>query len=317
MKSKLILLLMILFPIKLFSEKIPQNFVKINAGTFEMGNITGNYDERMVHKVTVDSFYMQNTEVTIIEFLYFIRSVKDSLIYEKIDNNYMVKAKGNVLFYSPGYYYDDEIDTWYVSSNKSYIWNTVHSKLYKYIPVGYISWYGALEYCNWLSTKNGLTPCYTVYKDDVIWNKGANGYRLPTEAEWEFAAKGKNYNFKYSGSNLIDEVSWYDEITSYNTDNNYELKQNPVRIKNANSNGLFDMSGNMWEWCWDIYGSYSKPDKDNPIGAYSGISRVLRGGAWDSEQEFCSVTNRLSLKPSTLHKSVGFRMALNNQDIEE
>ena len=115
-------------------------------------------------------------------------------------------------------------------------------------PVINVTWYDAVEYCNWLSEKEGLTPVYRGSGDNISCNFDANGYRLPTEAEWEYAAKGgiNKDSYTYSGSNTADDVGWYLDNSGRET--------HPVGGKSPNSLGLYDMSGNVYEWCWEWYG---------------------------------------------------------------
>ena len=136
-----------------------------------------------------------------------------------------------------------------------------------------VSWYDAIEYCNKLSLKEGLTPCYRGSGDNIMCDWNANGYRLPTEAEWEYAAKGGNKDFLiylYSGSNNPSTVAWYAD------NSNKEIK--PVGTKQPNSLGIYDMSGNVAEWCWDWYRNYFGFSQTNPRGPDSGYNRVVRGG---------------------------------------
>lgn len=131
-------------------------------------------------------------------------------------------------------------------------------------------------------------------------------FRLPTEAEWEFAARGGicSKHYKYSGSNDIDEVAWYED--------NSDILQK-VGLKLPNELGLYDMSGNIWEWCSDIYGSYSKDAICNPKGASTGVGYVLRGGAWDSKAVSCRVSNRYKYNPSYQPKGmIGLRLVLSD-----
>ena len=118
-------------------------------------------------------------------------------------------------------------------------------------PVILLNWYDAVKYCNWLSEQEGFTPVYEINGTNVSWNQSARGYRLPTEAEWEYAARGgsQSQGYKYAGSNDVDEVAWYWI--------NAEYTSHPVKGKKANELGLYDMSGNVLEWCWDWYGGYS------------------------------------------------------------
>ena len=129
-------------------------------------------------------------------------------------------------------------------------------------------------------------------------------FRLPTEAEWEFAARGgnKSNGFKYSGSGSIDKVAWY-----YG---NSSSKTHPVKQKQANELGIYDMSGNVWEWCQDWYGSYSRRSQTNPKGASSGSRRVCRGGAFNSfSTSYYRVSYRSGMSPNYRGQVYGFRLA--------
>ena len=129
-------------------------------------------------------------------------------------------------------------------------------------------------------------------------------FRLPTEAEWEFAAKGGNEGkgYKYSGSNNPDAVAWYDDNSGGNT--------HTVAQKQANELGLYDMSGNVWEWCKDWYGGYSSNSQNNPIGASTGSYRVLRGGSWGSYARSVRVSSRHNCAPDYRYYNFGLRLAL-------
>jgi formylglycine-generating enzyme required for sulfatase activity len=166
-----------------------------------------------------------------------------------------------------------------------------------------VNWYEAVEYCNRLSLKEGLTPAYRGSGDAIVCDFNATGYRLPTEAEWEYAAKGGNKNFlsyEYSGGNSVDRVAWYSENSGNST--------HPVGTKQANDLGLYDMSGNVYEWCWDWYGSYSGGSQSNPVGASSGSDRVLRGGGWDDAVWFVRSAIRSLIPPSYRYANLGFRL---------
>ncbi|MBR1448293.1 MAG: SUMF1/EgtB/PvdO family nonheme iron enzyme [Prevotella sp.] len=137
-------------------------------------------------------------------------------------------------------------------------------------------------------------------------------FRFPTEAEWEFAARGgmKSKGYTYSGSNTIDDVAWY-TVNSYDlgsSNANYGTHQ--VKTKSPNELGLYDMSGNVWEWCYDWYGSYSSSAQTDPTGASSGSYRVYRGGSWLSTASDCRTANRNYIAPTDRNSYLGFRLAL-------
>ena len=172
------------------------------------------------------------------------------------------------------------------------------------LPVENITWFDAVNYCNKLSEKRGLTPVYSIEGNTVRWNRTANGYRLLTEAEWEYAARGgnKSRGYKYSGSNNPDAVAWYD-VNSGN-------KTHPVAQKQSNELGLYDMSGNVYEWCQDWYGDYSSNSQTNPIGASNGGFRVLRGGSYFMDRSGVRVSFRSRYMPDCGHFNDGVRLAL-------
>ena len=152
-------------------------------------------------------------------------------------------------------------------------------------PMYCVSWDEAMEFCRLLSNKTGRT------------------YTLPTEAQWEYAARGgnKNEGAKYAGSNMIDAVAWYSENSGSST--------HIVGSKRANALGIYDMSGNVWDWCKDWYAnSYVSYDTNNPVGPSSGSSRVVRGGSWDYTASFCRVANRNYISPGNRDYNLGFRV---------
>ncbi len=170
------------------------------------------------------------------------------------------------------------------------------------LPVENVSWYDAVEYCNKRSIQEGLTPCYSGSGNGITCNWRANGYRLPTEAEWEFAARGglKSKGCRFSGSNDISSVAWYSS--------NSQSKTHEVGTRQPNELGIYDMSGNVWEWCWDIYGSYPSGAQTNPHGATGGTYRVGRGGSWGSGASYCTVSYRNINDAANGGSNLGFRV---------
>ena len=152
-------------------------------------------------------------------------------------------------------------------------------------PVYYVSWNDIQTFITKLNELTGET------------------YRLPTEAEWEYAARGgkQSQGYKYSGSNTADDVAWYN-VNSGNI-------SHPVGTKQANELGIYDMSGNVWEWCADWYGAYTADAVSNPTGATSGTYRVFRGGSWFSNARNVRVSSRYYDTPSLRFNYIGFRLA--------
>jgi len=258
----IILLIAGIYKIFFSGTGVPEGFVLVEGGTFQMGSNNGDDDEKPVHSVTLSDFYIGKYEVT--------------------------------------------VELWdRIMGTKSEVDNNAPSAIHK----SYISWYDAIEFCNKLSLSEGLNEVYTINKTVVddnnlgIWDENKwlvtanfkkNGYRLPTEAEWEYAARGriKSGGFIYSGSNRLGEVGSFD---GYKINENYEYTVNEQKFigkYSPNELGIFDMSGGVSEWCWDWYGSYTEDSLINPTGPTKGRFRILRGGAWDSSAEFCRVSFR-------------------------
>jgi formylglycine-generating enzyme len=167
-------------------------------------------------------------------------------------------------------------------------------------PVEKVSWFDAVRFCNRLSEREGLRPAYRINGEDVSSDWGADGYRLPTEAEWEFAARAGT-DLKYAGSDNLDEVGWYDE--------NSDDETHPVGAKKANAWNLHDMSGNVWEWCWDWTGDYSSGTATDPRCPSSGSIRVCRGGSWFYDAGNARVAYRFGRFPGFRRDYNGFRLS--------
>ncbi|MDR0971557.1 MAG: formylglycine-generating enzyme family protein [Bacteroidales bacterium] len=153
-------------------------------------------------------------------------------------------------------------------------------------PVTNISWYEVQEFCQKLNEMTGKK------------------YRLPTEAEWEYAARGgnKSKGFKFSGSDNLDNIGWFATNCQYDT--------HPVGQKEPNELGIYDMSGNVWEWCSDFFAKYPSKNEKNPQGPSQGKSKIFRGGSWRSHITYCRNTIRNYFIPTNKSNTVGFRLVL-------
>ncbi len=176
------------------------------------------------------------------------------------------------------------------------------------LPVEQVSWYAAVAYCNALSAKEGLQPCYQINGTTVGWANGVKctGYRLPTEAEWEYAANpASGSRTVYAGSETVDGVAWYG--------NNSGITTHAVKTRAANGRGLYDQSGNVWEWVWDYYQSnYEALPSIDPIGPTTGAARVIRGGAWNNTATNARVAKRNIDTPTNRFNFLGYRIVRSN-----
>jgi formylglycine-generating enzyme required for sulfatase activity len=178
------------------------------------------------------------------------------------------------------------------------------------LPVEKVSWHDAIEYCNKRSEKEGLTPAYTVNAKNVTWNKNAKGYRLPTEAEWEYACRSGTAMPFSTGNNITINQANYNGNYPYNKNmkGTYRAKTTEVGNFATNRWGLYDMHGNVWEWCWDWYGGYSLPMQSDPDGAVSGAYRVRRGGSCFNYGQHLRSAYRNYYSPGDRNKNIGFRL---------
>jgi formylglycine-generating enzyme required for sulfatase activity len=236
--------------------------VVIPAGYFEMGSRSGRDEEQPRHKVWIDSFLMDKTEVTQAE-------------YEKL-------GKGDdPPFSNPSHFKGPDL------------------------PVEQVTWPQAANFCNARSRAEGLTPCYS---DDAVCNFAADGYRLPTEAEWEYACRaGGDGDYSFGNdARKLGEHAWFTD--------NASKKTHPVGQKKPNAWGLFDMHGNVAEWCQDVFDKnyYKSGPEKNPRGPADGKEYVLRGGSWKSAAEASRSAYRLGETPGfsdacLARDAIGFR----------
>jgi formylglycine-generating enzyme len=210
------------------------------------------------------------------------------------------------------------------------------------LPVEMVSWYDAIDYCNKRSIKEGLHPYYNINKnqkdpnnkpdpkfgdlDQIKWtvtiNRTANGYRLPTEAEWEYAAGGGrlSQSYIYSGSNNVEDVAWYWRNSGDKYLNGFWVWQTlvanhnepkPVGTKKSNELGLYDMSGNVREWCWDWFGDLKARNVTDPEGSREGFGRVWKGGGWMGADFATATSFRTGLAANGKGPDQGFRICRN------
>ena len=178
------------------------------------------------------------------------------------------------------------------------------------LPVNGISWHEAVAFCNALSKLEGLTPAYSGSGNDFKWDMEADGYRLPTEAEWEYACRAGTETDFYTGNTEADlaNAAWY----YGNIDFDEVSTTHPKGLKNNNSFGLYDMHGNVAEWCWDWWAEYSATAQTDPTGPETGWGRVIRGGAWNSKPDYCRSSFRFYYRPPADRiEFAGLRLARN------
>jgi len=297
---KIVLLIFILNAITLFSQNQPvMTFVK--GGTFKMGNPytdrlnKGDADERPVHEVKVSDFYIGTYEITVAQFKDYLR-----------DNSYHVFDKFGVLHSLPS---APDSTWWQGHPDCKRYWDTQLGSWWGWksnFPMFHVTWFDAISYCNWLSIESGLQPCYKINKSSgIVCDFSKNGYRLPTEAEWEYAASGgtKTHKYRFSGSNNFNDVAWVD-------DNTFLSGPKTVGTKKSNELGIYDMSGNVWEWCTDYYSPYyyKHSNKENPIcKQYTGY-RSLRGGSWHYRVGYATIYTRDGPKAGFTDYNYGFRV---------
>ena len=245
--------------------KPPDHMVFVQGGPFEMGDVFGDGEsrEKPTHSVTVSDFYMGRHEITVSEFSQFIASTKYKTDADKEGTSYV---------YTDG--------TWKEMKNINWRHDETGqvrpSQAYEH-PVIHVSWNDAIAYCNWRSEQENLHKVYTISRSTVTANWSANGYRLPTEAEWEYAARSRGKKEKWAGTSEESKLMAYANGSGDKDGHQYT---SPVSSFRANDLGLYDMSGNVYEWCWDWYGTYSSGAQTDPRGPSTGSDRVLRGDSW-------------------------------------
>jgi formylglycine-generating enzyme required for sulfatase activity len=264
------------FPAGTLVIESPIKMVWIEAGAFTMGspeNEPSRSSDETQHSVTLTGFYMGKYPVT--------------------QEQYVAVMKTNPSGYKPP------------TAAKN--------------PVEKVTWYDALVFCNKLSMNEGLSPAYRISgstdpavwrpsSGDATWNAveivaGSTGYRMPTEAQWEYACRAGTTTAYNTGDTISDDTGWYNDNSDFST--------HTVGEKPANAWGLYDMHGNVYEWCWDWYGTYADGAQTNPTGAVSGDHRVARGGSYyDDGQNGQNMRSAFRDKytPGTMYVDIGFRL---------
>ena len=271
-------ILLILIALLAFNVNISYagEMIFIKGGTFKMGSpASENWrgDDETQHEITVSDFYISSHEITQAE-------------YKSIMNNNPSNFKGDDL------------------------------------PVENVSWLDAVNYCNARSIKENLTPVYKIEGNKIIWNTDSDGYRLPTEAEWEYACRaGTVTPFNTENSISANEANYYGHYP-YEIEENY-FSHNKLTTKpgiyraetiktgsfNPNKFGLYDMHGNISEWCWDIYAPYDLKVVKNPVGPSNGTRRINRGGAWNDFAKNLRSAYRAATPQDNKSFNIGFRIA--------
>jgi len=246
------------------SQKTPSGMIFVQGGSFKRFSIKKNTHEKLIHKVTIDDFYIGKYEVSHKEYIKFLNTlgITSNGIYNVSKYINLDNKDATIDYYNGNFFFEGSS---YASSPDC--------------PVVNVTWHGADAYCRW------------------------KGGRLPTEAEWEYAAKGgrESNDYIFSGSNSLEQVAWYCD--------NSKDKTHPVGQKQPNELGIYDMSGNVWEWCNDRYDDdyYSSSPISNPQGPENGYKNVNRGGSCLGAGFFCSISYRGGSYGSYLRR--GFRFA--------
>lgn len=278
-----------------FPEEIPPGpaprMLRMPGGTFKMGadDASSYFAEEPVHAVTLRPFMAAERELTVGEFRRFVRDTGYLTAAERVGGAYILLD--GLFSFAPG------------ASWKAPGFSQADDE-----PVLCVSWEDAVEYCVYLSLREGLVPAYSFKDGAWAFDRGANGYRLPTEAEWEFAARGAGKG-AWGGAATAEDAGWVMGDSGG--------RSRTGGLKAPNARGLFDMTGNVWEWCWDRFGQdyYSRSPGFDPLGpdgaTAAGDARSARGGSWASRPRNARDTQRFSRFPDEPMSILGFRLFRN------
>ncbi|MEI0602726.1 flavodoxin [Brachyspira alvinipulli] len=263
---------------------INDNLILLKGGSFMMGspeNEVQRDKDEVLHEVIINPFYISPYEVT-------------------------QKEYQAVMGENPSYFKGEDL------------------------PVENITWYDAIEYCNRLSKSKGLKPVYTINGNTVTWDRSANGYRLLTESEWEYAARAGTRTVFNSVNHITSDNANFEGSYPYLIEENYVNPHNPnvktsryrgktIKVDSLSPNqfGLYNMHGNVSEWCFDYYGEYDTANKNNPAGASNGYLRVSRGGSYIDFAKHLRAAYRSACNPLSTDRNTGFRIARNANAIND
>lgn len=322
----------------------PESFVLIEGGTFRMGDVFGDGEahERPVHTVAVSDFHLSRYEVTVAEFKSFVeetgyrtsaegpvdleahQDIMDQALSGELSAEEMAALQARLLELSGAGLWDADARRW-VGYDPQVNWTAPGFAQAPNHPAVALSWDDAIHFCNWLSRRAGLPPAYDEETGDLLDESGeptddvtrVKGFRLPTEAEWEYAARegGREVRFgngedvaRSTQINFMGDVGEYEYLEL----GGYERRTVPVGSYAPNALGLFDMSGNAWEWVSDRFGSFHGADQTNPY-ALSGDEQILRGGRWGGDAFEARVFHRSSWVRNDRCNNSGFRVALSTE----
>ncbi len=252
---------------------------KINAVNITHHIETKGIDDRAIKEIPIEIIKAQSTEIDVISGA----TITSNAIIAAVNNALKQKKLVRSFYVCNHEVTQMEYETIMGINPSCFIGNN--------LPVEQVSLYDAAEYCNKLSLSKGLTPCYKFNKGNVTCDFNANGYRLPTSAEWTYAAQGGMFSsgYIYSGSNIPDLVAWYGFEDDEKNAGNSNEKTHEIKTKQSNELGIYDMSGNVWEWCWDSFPS-------------------IHGGSWGHSLLLCRVSSKLIVSPDLTGPYLGFRV---------
>lgn len=262
------------------SGTVEDGLILLEGGLFSMGSPSSErqrQEDEVQHEVTVSAFYLDPYEVTQADYQ-------------------------AVMGENPSHFRGDDL------------------------PVDSVTWYDAIQYCNRLSENLGLTPVYTIEGNTVTWDRSANGYRLPTEAEWEYAARAGTTTVFHDGDQITSDNANFEGSYPYLIEENYVTRRDPSVVTSRNRGetisvdslapngfGLYNMYGNVSEWCFDYYGAYDLGNSSDPAGPTSGSLRINRGGGYNDFAKQLRSAYRSATTPDTTEQNLGFRVARNAQ----